>query len=160
MLTMQRVFGNTSTTSIYRWGRKPGEQVDWQPGPVPHLAKLLRLLVQQGRVDLAEAGLRILAEPCGAQVSFGTLPDELPPPETAAAELVEAVAELQRSARTGADPKVVDALADALTTRSMALAKSVRQAQAAGQRPRWSRGQAPSASPKPGWSLFARFGRG
>lgn len=160
MPTLQRIFGNVSTTSIYRWGRKPGELADWQPGPLPNMAELLRQLVQQGRADLAEAGLRILAEPCGAQVSFGALPADPPQPETAAAELVEAVAEVQRAARTGADLKIVDALAGVLSTRAMVLAQSVRQAQTSGQRPRWSRGQPPAASPKPGWSLFARFGRG
>lgn len=151
MPALQRIFGNVSTTSIFRWSRNPTCTADSQPGPLAHCAELLRMLVQQGRADLAEAGLRIVAEPCGARVSFAEVhaQADLPAPHSAAANLVEAVAELQRAARTGSDPKVVEALADVLLARATELTQSVRSAQAiattgapaSGQRPRWSRGQ-------------------
>lgn len=149
--TMQRIFGNVSTTSIYRWARKPGETVDWQAGPLLHLAALLRLLTEHGRQDLAEAGLRLVAEPCGAQVSFAEAHarQEAMPPQSAAANLVEAVAELQRAARTGTDAKVVDALADVLMARALELTQSVRVTQASGARPRWNRGAAAEPMPRP-----------
>lgn len=159
-LALQRIFGMVSTTHLYRWGRNPECTSDSQPGPLIHIAELLRQLVAQGRPDLAEAGLRLLAEPCGALVSFAGVHAQADPPEThsAAANIVEAVAELQRAARTGADPKIVEAQADVLLARVDELVRSVRGAQAeagAKPRPRWSRGDGEDAASSGG--LLARF---
>lgn len=158
---MQRIFGNVSTSQIYRWERRPSDTTDWQPGPLLNLASLLRLLVEHGRADLAEAGLRLLAEPCGAQVSFAAanIQQEQLQPQSAAANLVEAVAELQRAARSGTDAKVVEALGDVLMARTVELMQSVRLVQSSGARPRWNRGTAAPTVKRPG--LFRRIlGRG
>lgn len=158
---LMRVFGNVSNSSIYRWGRKPSETTDWQAGPVVHIAELLRLLMEQGRADLAEAGLRIIAEPCGAHVQFRAPeaePESLP---GAAADVIEAAAELQRALRNGADPKIIDILAEVVHVRVDQLAQGARSSQASGQRPRWSRGRVPDPAPKRGFSFMARLtGRG
>lgn len=154
---MQRIFGNVSTTSIGRWSRNPSCSADSQPGPLLHFAELLRLLVQQGRADLAEAGLRLLAEPCGAHVSFAEAKQSAETPEapSAAANLVEAVAELQRAVRSGTDPKVVDALTDVLVARAKELAQSVRTPH--GRVARWSRGDAAAqkSAPSAGSSIMS-----
>lgn len=141
MTKLQNVFGNVNTSQLYRWARNPELDGDAQAGPLLSLARLFKLLAEQGRADLAEAGMRILCEPCGAQVSFTAAhaQAEAVEPHTAAADLVEAVAELQRAARSGTDPKVVEALADVLMARAMELTTCVRAAQASGKRPRWSR---------------------
>lgn len=151
---LMRIFGNVSNSSIYRWGRKPSETTDWQAGPLVHLAELFRLLVEQGKPGLAEAGLRILAEPCGAQVQFrlpGSEPESLP---GAVADVLEAATELQRALRSGADSKIVESLADVVHVRVDQLTQGTRSAQATGQRPRWSRGPAPARGHL---SLWARL---
>lgn len=155
---MQRIFGNVSSSHLYRWGRNPECSEDCQPGPLIHMAELFRQLVAQGRADLAEAGLRLLAEPCGAQVSFVQAQAQAEPPEphSASANIVEAVAELQRAARSGADPKIVEAQADVLLARVDELVRSVRGAQASGERARWSRGKVAEDAPRPA-GLLARF---
>jgi len=67
---LQACFGNVSATQLYRWARNPELETDTQPGPLLNLSKLFGMLVAVGRSDLAEAGLRILCERCGAQASF------------------------------------------------------------------------------------------
>jgi len=75
------------------------------------------------------------------------------------AAVVEAVSELQRQLRSGADAKIVDSLADVVRVRVSQLAEGTRQAQATGSRPRWSRGTVPAPAEKAPWYKWL-LGRG
>lgn len=140
MRALQRIFGNVTTGQIYRWGRKPDPNVDSAPGPLLWMAELFELLSEAGQRDLAFAGLRLLAEPCGARVetSEAEAPDDLRP-VSAAADCQELLVRVVRLARDGADPKEVDQAAAELSRAVLFLAESHRREVRGGTAARWSR---------------------
>lgn len=137
---LARIWGPITRSSIYRWARNPDAGGDCQPGPLLNMAALFRLLVASGHEDLALAGLRIVAEPCGAKVS---LERKAPPPGlqpfSAAADCQEALTELVRVVRDKSDPKRVDQAANELARVALILADSYRQERKAGRGVRWRR---------------------
>lgn len=137
---MLRVFGPYNGQQIYRWGRNPQTSEDSQGGPLVWLASLFRLLTEAGQRDLAFAGLRLLAEPCGARVetSEAEAPDDLRP-VSAAADCQELLVRVVRLARDGADPKEVDQAAAELSRAVLFLAESHRREARGGTAARWSR---------------------
>lgn|GEM_PF-3398176 len=138
---LAQIWGPVTRNQIYRWARNPDMEGDCQPGPLVWMSSLFRLLVDSGHKDLALAGLRLVAEPCGARVS---LEHEAPPaglqPHSAAADCQEALAAVVRLTRDGADPKAVDQAANELARTALILSEAYRQERRVGRPARWSRG--------------------
>ena len=138
---LAQIWGPITRGQIYRWARNPALEGDCQPGPLVWMADLFRLLVEEGHKDLALAGLRLVAEPCGARVG---MEHETPPadllPHSAAADCQEALADVVRLMRDQADPKAVDHASNELVRTALVLSESYRRERGRGQPARWSRG--------------------
>ncbi len=127
LVALQRIFGNRSTSQLYRWARNPAYTADSERNPLDWLASTFRALREQGLDEISLAGLAILAEAAGARVV-------LPEPEAAgdssvqvlAVDAYKSVGDMLDQARKGADPKAVELLAAEAVRRVQVLATAYR----------------------------------
>lgn len=131
--SLQRSFGNRSTSQIGRWCRNPAYTADSERNPLDQLQLMFRLLTDQGARDIVVAALTLLADPVGLRVAGvepgADDPGELP---AGALDLQGTLAMMVQVARDGEHPAVIVQAGQRLRDRIAAFESSYRLAAQAG----------------------------